>query len=86
MLFRSFASKGIVDIIYIDRDGIGHLEQLKFSSVGRPRVSKKEREDLQRFADRFRGMSCHVSLVLKQSHKPAEVIRLNAPETANLPH
>ena len=75
--FRAYASKGIVDIIYIDKDGIGHMEQIKYSSVGNARISKQELADLQKFADRWRGCQCHVSLVKKNAYQPWEEIRLN---------
>lgn len=75
--FRAYASKGVVDLVYVDKEGIAHLEQLKFSRVGKPRISRKELADLQAFADRFKGCPCYVSLVTKQAFKPVEVVRLN---------
>src|SRR3990172_12964611 len=76
--FRAYASKGIVDIIYIDKDGIGHMEQIKYSSVGNARISKAELFDLQRFADRWRGCPVHVSVVTKNAYEPYKETRLNA--------
>ncbi len=78
---RAFASKGIIDIMYIDKKGIAHLEQLKFSSRGKPRCSREERERLRTFAQRFDNTPAIIALVLKPAHKEPEVIRLN--ETTN---
>jgi Holliday junction resolvase len=75
--FRAYASKGIVDLVWVDKLGIAHLEQLKFSSKGKARISKDELADLKRFAERWRQCPCHVSLVLKNAWQEPEVIRLN---------
>ena len=75
--FRAFASKGIVDLVYVDAEGIAHLEQLKFSSKGKARISKQELEELKAFASQWDGKPCHVSLVIKNAYKPVEIIRLN---------
>jgi len=85
---RFYASKGIVDIIYIDRDGVSHLEQLKYSSVGKARISTSELRDLCRFARRWQGCNVYVSLVLKDAYRIPEVYHLNKievdPETITL--
>ena len=78
---RAYASNGIIDIMYVDKNGTAHLEQLKFSSRGKPRCSREELERLRTFAKRFDNTPAHVSLVLKPAHKEPEVIRLN--ETTN---
>ena len=75
--FRAFGSKGIVDLVYIDGNGVGHLEQLKFSSKGKARISKAEMERLKMFAKRWDGKACHVSVVIKNAWKEPEVIKLN---------
>ena len=75
--FRAFGSKGIVDLVYIDGAGVGHMEQLKFSSRGKARISKAELERLKLFAKRWDGKACHVSLVIKNAWKEPEVVKLN---------
>lgn len=75
--FRAFGSKGIVDLVYIDGSGVGHMEQLKFSSKGNARISKAEMERLIQFAKQWDGKACHVSLVTKNAWQEPEVIKLN---------
>jgi len=74
---RAFGSKGIVDLVYIDGNGVGHMEQLKFSSKGKARISKKEFESLKQFALRWDGKPCHVSLVIKNAWQKPQVTKLN---------
>ena len=75
--FRAFASKGIVDLVYVDGSGVGHLEQLKFSSKGKARISNAELERLKNFAKQWDGKACHVSLVIKNAWKEAVVTKIN---------
>lgn len=75
--FRAFGSKGIVDLVYIDGAGVGHMEQLKFSSKGKAYISPKELERLRAFAKQWDGKACHVSVVLKNAYEEPKVIRLN---------
>ena len=75
--FRAFGSKGIVDLVYVDGAGVGHLEQLKFSSKGKARISNAELERLKSFAKQWDGKACHVSLVIKNFRKEAVVTKLN---------
>lgn len=74
---RFYASKGIVDIIYVDRDGNSHLEQCKYSSVGNARISTDELRDLCRFAKRWQGLDVFVSLVMQNARQEPEVYHLN---------
>lgn len=76
---RSYASGGVVDIIYVDRNGTANLEQCKFSSVGNPRIATDELGNLCKFARRWQGLPCNVSLVLKASRKEPEIYKLNVP-------
>jgi len=75
--FRAFGSKGIVDLVYVDGAGVGHLEQLKFSSKGKAYISPKELERLKTFAKQWDGKACHVSVVLKNAYEEPKIIRLN---------
>jgi len=75
--FRAFGSKGIVDLVYIDGNGVGHLEQLKFSSKGKARISTAELERLKNFARQWDGKACHISLVIKNAWQEAKVTKLN---------
>ena len=77
--FRAYASKGVVDLVYVDGKGIAHLEQCKFSSKNEARISSNELADLIRFARRFNGCTCVVSLVVKNAWKPVSEYRLNVP-------
>lgn len=81
---RSYASKGIVDVCYVDREGTAHLEQLKFSSKGNARISGDEFAALLGFARSFVGCPCHISLVLKNSHQKEKVYRLNIKGLENI--
>lgn len=74
---RSYASKGPIDIIYIDKKGIAHLEQLKFSSRGKPRISSAEKERLMSFANKWNGSSAVIAIILKEAHKQPKEVRLN---------
>lgn len=77
--FRAYASKGVVDIVYVDGKGIAHLEQCKYSSKGNARISSGELADLVRFAGNWLGCPCHVSLVVKNAYRPVQEYRLNVP-------
>jgi len=75
--FRAFGSKGIVDLVYIDGAGVGHMEQLKFSSKGKAYIPPRELERLKNFAKQWDGKACHVSVVLKNAYEEPKVIKLN---------
>lgn len=82
--FRRYASKGIVDICYVDRKGIAHLEQCKYSSKGNAKISSDELATLIGFAGHFIGLPCHVSLAVKNAYKKTQVYRLNVSGLENV--
>lgn len=82
--FRRYASKGIVDICYVDRKGIAHLEQCKYSSKGKARISSDELATLIGFARNFIGLPVHISLAVKNYRKETQVYKLNVPGIENI--
>ena len=69
---RFFASKGITDVWWVDKEGVHNEAQLKFSSKTKPYISPHELEDLKRFARRMKSYM-KIWLVKKQSRKQIEM-------------
>ena len=77
---RYYASLGIFDMIFIDKDLITRFVQLKYSSNGKPKISKKEIFDIQTWIDQnsLKGVShIWVGIVLWQARTEPNEIRLN---------
>lgn len=73
---RHYGSIGITDVEWTDQNGKKHEAQLKFSSRGTPRISKKEMNSLYDYAQKLKG-KVKVWLVKKQSYKKEEWFLLN---------
>lgn len=77
---RFFASMGLFDIIFVDKNLITRFVQLKYSTKGKPRISQKEVWDIKTWVDQncLAGIShIWVGYVLWQTRKEPEEIRLN---------
>ena len=69
---RFHASKGITDVWWLDKNGIHHEAQLKFSSKRRPTIGDMELQELTKFAHEM-NKYMKVWLVKKQGRKPIEM-------------
>ena len=65
---RFYASKGVTDVWWVDKYGIHHEAQLKYSKKN-PYISPHEMQGLRVFAREMEGIM-KVWLVKKQSRKP----------------
>ena len=73
---RFHASKGITDVWWVDKKGIHHEAQLKFSSIRRPVIGDLELNELTKFAHEMRDYM-KIWLVKKEARKPVEMELLN---------
>lgn len=68
---RFYASKGITDVWWVDKQGQHNEAQLKYSSQKKPYISPHELITLSKFAKSVKTI-IPVWLVLKQSRKPTD--------------
>lgn len=73
---RFYGSKGICDVWWVDKNGVHHEAQLKFSSKKKPYIPPAELLILKEFAKKMDGYM-KVWLVKKQSRRTMEIEALN---------
>ena len=66
---RFYASKGITDVWWVDKNGIHHEAQLKYSSMRKPYISPEELDVLKKHAIEM-GKYMKIWLVKKRAHEP----------------
>lgn len=66
---RFYASRGVTDVWWLDKEGRHHEAQLKFSSIKEPYIAKEELWTLRAFANKFEKQIT-TWLVKKQALKP----------------
>ena len=69
---RFYASKGITDIWWVDKNGVHHEAQLKYSAKRNPYITNDEMQSINEFAAKMNGVM-KVWLVKKQSRNPVEM-------------
>ena len=76
---RSLGFNPYIDLWYVTKEWHIHFEQIKTAHKGhKAKISNKEIEGLQRFADIFRNSNTvWVGYVLKEYRKAPRVVRLN---------
>jgi hypothetical protein len=77
---RYYASMGIFDCIFVDKNFNTRFVQVKYSKIGRPRISPKEIIDIQIWIDQnsLKGVRhIWVGYVLWSSRRKPEEYRLN---------
>ena len=67
---RFFASRGIMDIFWVEQDGRYCEAQLKFSSKSKAYISPKERDTVCEYAAKYNQITCYI--VLKSYRQDAE--------------
>ena len=67
---RFYASKGVMDVYWLEQDGRYCEGQLKYSSKDKAYISPKERERICEYAAKFHQVT--VWIVLKSFRKDAE--------------
>jgi hypothetical protein len=73
---RKYASLGIIDTMWVTKDGQVFLTQDKFGAT--PYISKQERERIQEFANRFKGVpNVWVGTFLKKRRQPEKREKYN---------
>ena len=68
---RFQGSKGVTDVWWVDKDGVHHEAQLKYS-VKNPYIAPHEMQNLRVFAREMEGIM-KVWLVKKLAHKPVDM-------------
>jgi Holliday junction resolvase len=66
---RFYASKGITDVWWVDKKGIHHEAQLKYSSMRKPYISPEELYVLKNHAIEM-SKYMKIWLVKKRAHEP----------------
>lgn len=66
---RFYASRGVTDVWWLDKEGRHHEAQLKFSCIKEPHIPKEELWNLRAFANKFEKQIT-TWLVKKQALKP----------------
>lgn len=68
---RFQGSKGVTDVWWVDKKGIHHEAQLKYS-VKKPYIAPHEMQELRVFARKMKGIM-NVWLVKKSAYKPVDM-------------
>lgn len=75
---RKYASLGIIDCMWVDKDGKVWLVQAKFRNGAKPYINQSEVERIQEFGKRWQNNSnVWVGYFLKQAYKPEIRVKLN---------